>query len=320
MHGENLVDSPARGIQFTLCKSWLDSGFNPVSLNTDIELSRHPGHREAVMQVGMPVLEALPSLPGFPPHLPNLHAALSMAADRFPGQVIALTNADIHITLDVESIDQLKRLPADRFCLSHRVDVRDKARWSDPIEKRLEYPSESLYIPGIDFVAARAETFRAALPFLASELTIGLPWWDMMLPLALMAAGARIRHLNPVSFLHLEHATRYDQECFARVGIRATRHFSRQIQGYRAPAPIFLWSLGYARAMSVVQSPATTLSRLKSSFISLASQSCPIYLFDVLRITESIVCQPSWQLDRRWTLAWGDQPLSPVTDQLNSLQ
>jgi hypothetical protein len=309
LRGESFADCPDSSLQHRLIRSWIEAGFKPISLNTPSELKANPSHRSALAKVDVELLEVPPTEHGFPAYLPNLVAALNLVVDRFPGEVIALTNADIHIALQESVFAQLRDLRSDCFFLSHRNDVADQALFDLPIERR--HGREDSFLPGIDFVAARAEAFKAALHFLGDELTIGLPWWDLLLPMALLAAGATKQHLSSLQFLHLKHSDRWEARWLDRIGTTATRHLNSSIQGFRAPATAFVWSLAYQKLVSPLQSPQVMRSRLRTRLDYLRQRrSCPVYLYDVLRMTEGLVCEPGWSLDQRWIMAW--QPLPPL--------
>lgn len=311
LRGVDFANSSPDSLQHQIIKSWFAAGFQVISLNTVSELLANPLHRDALQQAGLEVLEVPPSKPDFPNYLPNLAAALGLASDRFAGEVLAIANADIHISLDQQSSSLLKDLQTDQFLLAHRTDIREADVFGLPIRDRQQALQDEPFLPGIDFVAARAEAFRAALPFLGEELTIGLPWWDLLLPMALLSAGATKQHLNSLQFLHLRHSDRWELGWQDRIGVSATQHLNAAIQGYRAPVTAFIWSLAYQKLTSRFQHPRILFSRLRSNLHQWRRERRgPVYLHDVLRMTEGIVCEPGWSLDRRWVMAW--QPEKPL--------
>lgn len=167
------------------------------------------------------------------------------------------------------------------------------------------------FLPGIDFIAARSEAFTAALPFLGPDLTIGLPWWDLLLPMALFAAGAVSTHLDSQQFMHLSHEDHsWNEAWLIQIGHSATRHLNHRIEGFKAPSTAFIWALAFQQLRSPLQSPRVFRSRLRLAFEHLRRSRKPeLYLHDVLRMTEGLVCQKGWSLDERWICAWQKQPL-----------
>lgn len=309
LRGEIFSGSSDSSIQKCLIRSWLNAGLNPVSLNTSSELEANPRHREALRQAGLEIIEVPPTNANFPSYLPNLVSALRLAVDRFPREVIAITNADIYVNLDDSTSTLLNTLSVDRFLISHRTDVTDDSIFFLPIAQQMAQEDASKYLPGIDFIAARAEALRAALPFLGNELTIGLRWWDLLLPMALISARATKHHLNSLQFLHLKHSDRWDVRWQVRIGISATRHLNTSIHGYRAPVASFIWSLAYQKLTSPFQSPRIQLSRLRNGIEYLSQRrGCPVYLDEVLRITQGMVCEQGWPLDKMWIHAWHPDP------------
>lgn len=311
LRGDRFATSSRDSLQHQLINSWTAAGFQVVSLNTVSELQAHPLHRVALEQAGLEVLEVPSSKPDFPDYLPNLAAALGLASNRYPGDVLAIANADIHISLDSDSSSLLHNLQPDQFLLAHRTDIQEQYVFGLPILERQRALQDQPFLPGIDFVAARAQAFRAALPFLGQELTIGLPWWDLLLPMALLSAGATKQHLNSLQFLHLSHSDRWDLRWQDRIGKSATQHLNASIKGFRAPVTAFIWSLAYQKLTSPLQHPRILYSRLRSNLHQLRRERRgPVYLHDVLRMTEGLVCEPGWPLDRRWVMAW--QPEKPL--------
>lgn len=308
LRGVPFSGSDPASLQQRLIRSWMDAGFAVVSLNTPSELKSHPTHEECLRQLGVDV-HVVPSSEGdFPAYLPNLRESLRLVSQRFPGEVLAITNADIHIQFDSPSQQRLARLAATDFLLAHRTDVEDESYLDLAIAERRGQQLHTPFLPGIDFIAARAETFKQAIPFLSPDLTIGLPWWDLLLPMALMAAGATRSFLASDQFLHTKHQERWDPRWLDQVGSSATRFLHRQIKAFKAPASSYVWSLAYSQITSPVQS----LSVYKSRFITRIEhlkqrRRCPASLMDTLRLTEALVCEQGWDLDKRWIGSWYQQ-------------
>jgi hypothetical protein len=311
LRGETFAGSPPSGLQHRLIRSWIDAGFQPISMNTAFELSANPEHQDGLRRAGVDVLVVPPSAGDYPSYLPNLRESLQLVSAHYPGEAIAIINADIHIRLSKPLRQQLDELEVDRFLLAHRSDVCDDSFFPLSIEQRRQNSLNSPFLPGIDFIAARPETFREACAFLSPHLTIGLPWWDLLLPMALFAVGASRSFVDSVHFLHVKHEERWDPRWLDEIGTLATRYLHRQIKGYKAPASAYVWATAYEKLVSPLQS----LSVYKSRFMTRVEwmrkgRSCPTYLFDVLRMTEALVCEQGWELDRRWVSAWTPDPLA----------
>lgn len=311
IRGEKLQLVFTSGLQCQLIRSWLDSGFKPVSINTPDELKCNPEHAELLHGLGVDVLEVPPSGGNYPSYLPNLRHALLLAAEHYPEEVIAITNADIHIRLDDSTREKLNSLVPDQFYLAHRMDVSDDSLFSCSIQHRKLQGLHAPFLPGIDFIAARSLTFKQACAYLSPDLTIGLPWWDLLLPICLYAAGAHRQFLDSLCFLHLKHEERWNPRWLDQVGSRATDYLHNQIVEYKAPAMAYVWSLAYAKLRSPLQTPSVYKSRMISRFEWFREgRHCPVYLPAVLRMTEALVCEQGWELDRRWIGAWyADSPL-----------
>ncbi len=305
LRGVPFGGSDPASLQQRLIRSWMDAGFAVVSLNTASELKAHPNHQECLAQIGVDV-QVVPSSGGdYPTYLPNLRESLQLVAQRYPGEVLAITNADIHIALDFTSQQRLAGLRPEEFLLAHRTDVEDNSCLNLLLAERRDQQLHVPFLPGIDFIAARAETFQRASPFLSPDLTIGLPWWDLLLPMALMAAGATRTFLASDQFLHIKHQERWDPRWLDQVGSSATRYLHRQIKAFKAPASAYVWSLAYSKLTSPLQSPSVYKSRLITHVEHIKQRRrCPASLMDTLRLTEALVCEQGWDLDKRWIGSW----------------
>jgi len=310
LRGEIFADSFGTSLQHRLIRSWLDAGLKPVSINTSKELNDHPRHAACLKEAGVDVVIVEPSAGNYPPYLPNVRASIVKVASLYPGEVIAIINADIHILFDDRACQAIRNLDKASFLVAHRLDVADDSMFSQTIAQRLSKGSNSPFIPGIDFIAAHSETFKAASHFLSPDLTLGLPWWDLLLPIALYAAGATRTFLESVYFLHIKHEERWDPVWLDQIGTVATRYLDDQIKGYKSPAAAYVWSLAYQALVSPIQSPRIYKSRILSKIgLISAGRRCPAYLLDVLRMTEAMVCQNGWEQDERWISAWVSAPL-----------
>lgn len=315
LRGEAFVDSDSSGLQHRLIRSWIEAGFKPVSVNTSSELSRFPGHRDHLLKAGVDVLEVPPTSGDYPSYLPNLRASILLAAERFPAEVIALTNADIHFRLNNSCFHSLQKLTHADFLVAHRLDVKDDALFDVSFDGSEHIGLARSFLPGIDFIAAQADTLREACTYLSPHLTIGLPWWDLLLPISLYAAGANRSFLESSCFLHVLHEERWDPVWLSKVGILATRFLHRQIEAYKAPASAYVWSLAYSSIVSPVQSLRVYKSRLLTRIDQLRrGDFSPTYLLEILRMTEALVCRPGWELDERWISHWYPDGRKTVSD------
>jgi hypothetical protein len=71
-------------------------------------------------------------------------------------------------------------------------------------------------------------------------------------------------------------------------------NLNASIQSFRSPAFAFVWSLAYQKLASPLQSPRVMKSRLGMRLEYMRQgNSYPVYLYDVLRMTKGLVCEPS---------------------------
>lgn len=308
LRGESLASSDASGLQRRVIHSWQEAGFRPTSINTPQELVLHPEHEDLLLEMDVDLLVVPPSAGNYPAYLPNLRASLLQAADHYPEEVLAITNADIHISLSPQARTSLENLEGDQFFLAHRTDVEDDSLFLVSSPRRREMGLYSPFLPGIDFIAARTQTFREACEFLSPHLTIGLPWWDLLLPVSLFAVGATRNFLESEQFLHIQHQERWDPRWLNQVGKPATRYLNQKIKGYQAPASAYVWSLAYGQLMSPLQAPSVYKSRLLNLLRRVRGEArYDDALLGVLRMTEAMVCRQGWDLDSRWIGHWHER-------------
>lgn len=263
LRGRRYASADKSSLQNRVIRSWITTGFIPLSVNTRAELQEHPLHAQELAQAGVRVLPVAAPPKPYPDYLPNLLDSLQVCIDTFPDSLIAITNADIYITICQSEISSL--LQNHRSCiLAHRWEVdtveHDK---SHPSEQPLVslHPSTNVY--GIDFVAAKASSFRDSIPFLSKEMAFGLPWWDLYVPLALAASNHQILHIDPSRFLHQRHEDRWDSFWWNKIGKHATRHFYATIKRLQAPPTMRMWINTYKELYSPHQTIRTAFYLLK---------------------------------------------------------
>lgn len=206
--------------QLATIRSWLDAGFQPVSIHLAIELARHPGLRDAlrVAAVDCVVLEidAGDSDSALLCPIVDMLQAIRRRADESPCGII---NADIRIAGPVEDgpVALLRKLDDDEFLISQRTDVGPGHAGG---------VREEVFSHGLDFLAMHPRWVDRAIDFVSPTLAFGRPWWDHYLPLALMACGARPRLLDPRRCCHDVHDNRWNWRHYCSVGKSARRDFS----------------------------------------------------------------------------------------------
>lgn len=206
----------ASDIRERVIYSWRRHGFQIASINTAAEVDREAGLRKYFQECGIKSL-CTPATPGaLPPYLPNLHAMIAMACTKAQADIILLTNADIIFDLDDASLNAITGTQEKECFIAHRwdIDSLDGAPSASNGHSTSGYKGgKSLGQPrmnqaGFDVFIAHKSLFLKSLDFLPESLTFGMPWWDLLLPIAMQAAGGRIKLLNPRQFLHVRHQER----------------------------------------------------------------------------------------------------------------
>lgn len=160
---------------------------------------------------------------------------------------------------------------------------------SDPRQALVPYNS------GIDFIAFHSSLVPRVHPLLSSELTIGLLWWDLILPLALQAIGLKRLHLDSSQFLHLNHTERWSWEFIDRIGRSSTQYLSDAIQANPRVSELALsWFVSYRQmtALRFALGPKDLIRRLLFRHHRLTGPIARPILFAVAAISESFVMNP----------------------------
>lgn len=203
-------------------RSWRASGFSIFSLNTPEELRADRSLGEFLERQDVFSLQVSPSAQGQPKFLPNLKDAISGLLGESSEEVIALTNSDIHLALSEKDIQQIESLDNGSFIVSHRTDVVSTASL---FPNGNSGDGSRVYKYGLDLVIAHRSLLSDALAFTSPCLTLGLPWWDILLPIALLAVGGKLHHLDPVLVKHVKHDARaWNASWWNEIGREATAY------------------------------------------------------------------------------------------------
>jgi hypothetical protein len=215
LRGQPLDASHAASLQQRVFASWRQAGCSLLSLHTSTELAARSGHAEQLRQAGVAVLELQQ---GDAEPLPNLRASLTALSQAHPQALIVLTNADILFAPSTGLPQVLRDLQPQQALVGRRSNVKAAADGSVA-------PSGPRDPHGFDFFAFHAEGLRRALPLIPEGLVFGRPWWDLFLPLALLAAGLQLRDPGANLFLHPIHEERWSGEQWLSFGQHADDRF-----------------------------------------------------------------------------------------------
>lgn len=218
LRGIAFSQSSGGSLQEVAITSWAAAGLKVVSMHTSSELNRHPDHMTALRRHGIEILEVKSTRGQYPDYLPNFMSGCVSLLARHPGRDVVVTNADIVFSDPRHISNLLSSLRDNNFILSHRLDIETM---SGP------HLAGSPYCDGFDFFAASFAVLERSIDFLPSVLTFGLPWWDLYLPLAMVAAGAMPTLDCPNYYLHLLHNERWSADYWYQIGSEADAEFLR---------------------------------------------------------------------------------------------
>lgn len=299
LRGARYTYDDEQSLQNHAIQSWKDSGFLPVSVNTSAELNRFPDHAQQLAHADVTVLSVESPATLYPDYLPPLKASLIKATEAFPDSTVAITNADIIFTGNILQDPAWKYLNKSTFLVAHRTDVDALPNHAlSTTNDNDSRPNPSIYRSGIDVVIANAECFRSSLSFLSADLTFGLPWWDLYLPLALMACNLELHHLNPDQFLHLRHTDRWDESWWNLIGKKATNHLALSLQSQQGSPGLDTWHDDVSRVYTPIRTLKKELRLLRSKLHAVSSgnrYTKPLdpQLIEIANLTESLVCDAS---------------------------
>jgi hypothetical protein len=234
-HGTDFRSEDCAAPQMVTIRSWLEAGFQPVSIHLSGEIDRHPWLPEALRSAAVDcvVRDVATAQSASPPLCPiaDLLRVIHQRADESP---FAIINADIRIAGSAADgpATLLKRLACDEFLIGQRTDVGLNRDGS---------VREEVFPHGFDFLALHGRWIDSVLRFLSPSLAFGRPWWDHYLPLALVACGAHPRLIDPSVCRHDVHDNRWNWRHYCSVGRLAMHSFQGAAEGLDPPAVARRW-------------------------------------------------------------------------------
>jgi hypothetical protein len=183
--------------------SWRRSGFSPRSVNAETEVITCQSDFGGLPLVRVP-RDAATFVGKHLVYFQDLVQSAAAAADDGPGPVV-ITNADIFLDPTFPLHDELLRLRPGHAVLARRVDV------TTPSQRRGQ-----VYRRGFDFFAIHRDDLRKVQ---SEGFIFGTPWWDYVLPTALLANGVRVDLLTTPFAFHLLHNDRWNEQQWTSVGL-----------------------------------------------------------------------------------------------------
>ncbi|XZN96694.1 MAG: FkbM family methyltransferase [Microcoleus sp.] len=181
-------------------ESWILLGFEAVSLNSREEISQlqsiyenvtfHEVKRDARADAGRPLV-----------YLDDLFAYL-----RDSGTIICgIVNSDIHLKADGDLISFICKQAENAVVFGSRTDV-DSA----------EQTGGQIYAKGFDFCFFDKGLLKH---FPNSKFCLGLPWWDLWIPLIAQQKGLNVKYLETAIAYHVKHPVNYINDFWQKMGI-----------------------------------------------------------------------------------------------------
>jgi len=186
-------------------QSWLDLGFEVISLNIHKELE--------LLQPEFPGVKFVPAgrngtrLAGKPyVFVDDVLAALQKTACR----VVGIVNSDIELRAKPQLVDYLRQAATGSFICASRIDVA-----------QAEDSDGKLYHRGFDlFFFDQSIVDRLS----KTKFMLGVPWWDYWFPYAVIEQGIPVKRLETPLAYHLRHEINYNNGHMVRFGEEFVSH------------------------------------------------------------------------------------------------
>ncbi|MEG4244009.1 FkbM family methyltransferase [Microcoleus sp. MON2_D6] len=188
-------------------ESWLSLGFDAVSLNSREEISQlqpiyenvtfHEVKRDARAEAGRPLV-----------YLDDLFVYLRDSGTKICG----IVNSDIRLEADGDLISFICKQAENAVVFGSRTDVDSPA----------EQAAGEIYAKGFDFFFFDKELLKH---FPNSQFCLGLPWWDLWIPLIAQQKGLTVKYLETAIAYHLKHPVNYINDFWQKMGIHFTGFF-----------------------------------------------------------------------------------------------
>lgn len=281
IRGEIFCPQDQQSFQLRVINSWRGEGFTPISLHTNTELAAQSSLAAQLDQADVTVLEVPDVNQDI---LPNLRASLTALTQAYPHALIALTNADILFARSSSLPHTLKALHPQQALVGRRNNVE-----LTPDGKISPCGQEDIY--GFDFFAFHAKALQRALPLIPENLVFGRPWWDLFLPMALLAAGVDLHDPGANLFLHPIHQERWSGEQWLRFGQQADTRFLQLLDQQGCNSFASRWSR--MRRHAIGRWPGLTVlrHRFREQRRALLRERrlLPLYLSDVSAAINALV-------------------------------
>ena len=187
-------------------ESWILLGFEAVSLNSREEISQlqplyenvtfHEVKRDARADAGRPLV-----------YLDDLFVYLRDRGTKICG----IVNSDIRLRADGDLISFICKQAENAVVFGSRTDV-DSA----------EQTGGQIYAKGFDFCFFDKDLLRQ---FPKSQFCLGLPWWDLWIPLIAQQKGLTVKYLETAIAYHIKHPVNYINDFWQKMGIHFTGFF-----------------------------------------------------------------------------------------------
>ncbi|MEA2756418.1 MAG: hypothetical protein QOJ54_2707 [Aliidongia sp.] len=190
--------------------SWITAGFKVLSVNVRAEIPLLARRFPAVEFV--PVDRDAAAVAGRP--TPLIDDLLQVLAQQ-PQDIVGIINADLCMETGKDWMAPIKTSVASTVLIGHRLDL---IHWStEPGEL---VATGAPYDGGFDLFFFEKSAIAKCLTGAGAQrfFSLGMPWWDFWLPIALALQGYRIALMAGPLAGHLVHPIKYDPAIWEYMG------------------------------------------------------------------------------------------------------
>ncbi len=251
------ADGADIGSEYALAcqRSWIQSGFEPISLNANDEIDEIPEDLKGIKFISV---DRTARATTGKPHV-YLHDMLD-AARRITDGLVAITNADIVLNLSAETQSRIRQIKPGECLIAKRIDLQSPDLKNSGTE----------YFHGYDFFVFHTGDLNR---YTSRDFIFGAPWWDHFFPIHMIMNGIRVRKIREKSVFHLSHTERWNEDLWVQKGLLFLSEILSSPHNARGEEPSF--------------SSADYLERLSRIAATLRSQSSQSELHDSLNAISS---------------------------------
>lgn len=193
--------------QLAAIQTWLQAGFEVISLNSAAEIALLRGQFEQVKFIPAP----RDAQQKFGKPFVYINDMLTQLSG-FDADIVGIVNSDIYFRNGAAIYSLVVEAYRNSVIFSSRVDIDS-----------LDSDQGSVYRYGFDAFFFDRKLVQC---FPESEYCLGVPWWDYWVPWTGLKQGIPLKHIRGLELCHLTHKMNYSMEIWRTVGVDFADEFA----------------------------------------------------------------------------------------------